>query len=95
MKTVVATLRAQDFPEQAVIGMPAAVVADDVANGFRHAGQSTHQIFDRLGGQIRMGFERLVDVVDVSLMVLAVMDQHGRGVDVRLQRIMGIRQVGK
>ena len=37
-------------------------------------------------------FDRCVKVVDVGLVVLAVVDLHGLGVDVRFQRIVGVRQ---
>ena len=41
--------------------------------------------------QLRLAFERVVHVGDVSLVMLGVMDLHRLRVDVRLERIVGVR----
>ena len=49
------------------------------------------QILDRLRGQIGLVFERVVNVGDVSLVMLGVMDLHRPRVDMRLESIVGVR----
>ena len=70
--------------------MPAAVIAHHSANVFRHRVQITDQILDRLGRQLRLVLERVVDVRDVGLVMLGVMDLHRARIDVRLKRIVGV-----
>ena len=74
-----------------MISVAAAVVAHDGANVFRNGVQIADQIFDRFFFQIGLAFDRLVEVVDVSLVMLGVMDFHRPRIDVRLQRIIRIR----
>ena len=54
------------------------------------------QLLDRLALMIRMILERVVQVVDISRMVLVVMDLHRLGVDVRLEGavVVGQRRQG-
>ena len=46
----------------------------------------------RLAGQVGRGFQRLIEVGDVGVVVLAVMDLHRLLVDVRLQGVGRVRQ---
>ena len=62
------------------------------ANVFRHFVQIGDQLLDRLISQIG-AFERLVQIVDIRLVMLVVMDFHRLGIDVGLQRIERIRQL--
>jgi hypothetical protein len=69
--------------------MAAAVVPHDCANVFRNGIKVTDQVFH--GFLLEIGaFYRLVNVVDVSLVMLGVMDFHCARIDVRLQRIIRI-----
>ena len=86
-----AALGAHDRPEQRMVGVAAAVVAHGGADIFRNLFDVAAQIFDALLGDA-VAFERLVEVVDVRLVMLVVMDLHRLGVDVRLQGIVRIRQ---
>src|SRR5688572_24023485 len=70
-------VRPHDVPEQVVIQITAAVIADSVADAFRQAVQVLHQPFGRLALKVSLTFERLIEIVGVGFVVLAVMDFHG------------------
>jgi hypothetical protein len=74
-----------------VIRVTAAIVPDDRANIFRRRFQITDQVLDGLLFEISFAFERIVQVVDVSLVMLGVMDLHCLRIDVRFQSIVRIR----
>ncbi len=74
-----------------MIRVAAAVVAHDCANVLRHRFQITDQIFHRFLFEIGFAFDRLVDVVDVSLVMLGMMDFHRLRINVRFQSIVGVR----
>jgi hypothetical protein len=42
-----------------------------------------------------MFFQRGIQLVNIGLMVLGVMDSHGLSVDVRLQRLIRVRERGQ
>ena len=90
----IATLaRSHNLPEHAVIRVAATIVADRGPDGFRHGyAVVREQFFDRFILEFRRGFERLVQICDISLMMLAMVNLHGHLVDVRLQRIGSIGQ---
>ena len=75
--------------------MPAAVVPHGCSGGFRHTVQVTHKVLNRLGLQVRVPLQGRVEVSDIRVMVLAVMDLHGLGVDMGRQSIECIRQARK
>jgi hypothetical protein len=52
------------------------------------------QFFDALRRQFRRGFQRLVQIRDVGLMMLSVVDLHRLRVDMGLQRVEGVGQCG-
>ena len=66
--------------------MTAAVVAHDGANVFRNGVETADQIFNRFLFQIGLAFDRVVEISDISLMMLGVVDLHRPRVDVRLER---------
>ncbi len=74
--------------------MAAAVIADGAADGFRYAADAAEQIFERLLVQLGMLVECGVQVGDVSVVMLAVMDLHRARVNVRFERVEGVRQFG-
>ena len=49
------------------------------------------QILDRFLFEFSFAFDRVVHVVDVSLVMLGVMDFHRLRIDVRFQSIVGVR----
>ena len=73
-----------------MISVAAAVVAHNGANVFGNGVQIANQIFHRLFLEIS-AFDRLVEVVNVGLVMLGVMDFHRTRINVRLQRIIRIR----
>ena len=87
-----AGVRAHDFPEEGMVRVTAAVVAHGGANVFGHGVEILDQILDRFRGELGLVFERVVDVGDVSLVMLGVMDFHRPRVDVRLERVVGVRE---
>ena len=69
--------------------MAAAVVPHDCANVFRHGIEVTDQVF--YGFLLEIGaLDRFVQVIDVSLVMLRVVDFHCARIDVRIQRIIRI-----
>ena len=72
--------------------MAAAVVANGRANGLGDLADLREQFLDRKLLQIGMAFESLIEIVDVTPMVLVVMNLHRSRVDVRFQRIEGVRE---
>ena len=73
-----------------MISVAAAVVAHNGANVFGNGVQITNQVFHRF--LLKIGaLDRLVDVIDVGLVMLGVMDFHRTRINVRLQRIIRIR----
>src|SRR6185503_2747112 len=67
-----ALARAHDLPEHRVIHVAATVVPDGRANRLRHRGEVLDQILGTLAGELRMLFERGVQIVDVRRVMLAV-----------------------
>ena len=85
--------RAHHLPEQAVVRVTARVVAQRAANVLGHGVEIADQVFHALAREVVVPFEGGVGLGDVSGVVFAMVNFHGLGVDVRLQRIGGVRQV--
>src|SRR5690606_8932285 len=81
--------------EEAVIHVPAAVVphrgADRLGNGI----EVGDDLLGALAVKPRMGLEGGIEVLRVPGVVLAVMDLHRARVDVRLERVERIAEVGE
>jgi hypothetical protein len=75
-----------------MIDVPAAVVPNGRPDLLRHLLEAPQQILGRELGQLRIRRDRLVQVVDVRLMVLVVMELHRLRIDIRLQGIVGESQ---
>ena len=75
-----------------MIGMTAAVIPHHRANGFRNGVKVLDQILDRFSGEIGMIFKRIINVGDVSLVMLGVMDLHRPRVDMRLEGVVSVGQ---
>jgi len=82
------TARRHQLPEERVVVMPAAVVADRGPNRLRHFGEVSDQRIEGQALQRGLSVQGGVEVGDVGLMVLPVMDPHGLLVNVRLQRVV-------
>lgn len=83
-----------DLPEQAVIGMAAAVVAHGLPQRLRQRFDLGEQIVQR-PLRVLAAFECRIEVVDVGLMVPAVVDLHGLRIDMRLQCRVVVGQWGQ
>src|SRR6266446_2315273 len=88
---VAAGFRAQDLPKEGMIGVSAPVVAHDCTDVVRHSLQIADQVFDGFLFEIAFAFDRVVDVGDVSLVMLGMMDLHRARVDVRFERVVSVR----
>ncbi len=89
-----ATMRLHDLPEHRMVHMPAAVVLDHLADVLRNARQILQQLIGRLLAQLRMLLYRPVQVRHIGLVVLVVVQLHGRFVDGGLKRRVVIGQRG-
>ncbi len=85
----------QQGPEQGVVGVAAAVVADRGPDLLRHAGQVAQQVLDGRVEELGVLVQCCVQLVHVSAVVLVVVDLHGPGVDVGLQGIEAVGKCGK
>src|SRR6266545_503888 len=87
-----AAVRAHHLPEHAVVRVAADVVANGGADVLRNDLDARQDVLDRAA--VPLGaLERLVRVVDVSLVVLVVVDAHRLLVDVRLERVVRVGQI--
>ena len=77
-----------------MVCVAAAVVAYSAAHSFRQGVQVAYQLFDALAGEIVVAFERGVEFGDVGGVMLAVVNFHGLRINVRLQRVMRVGEIG-
>ena len=87
--------RGHELPEEGVVRMAAAVVADGRADRLGNGGEVGDELVHRPGGKLGMILERIVQVVDVRGVVLVVMDFHRAGVDVGLECRESVGKSGK
>ncbi len=78
----------QQFPEQAVVPVTTAIVA----NSLGQFGDAGKQLFQRLALQAFVSIHGLVQVVDIGLMMLVVVEGHRLLVDGRFQGVIGVRE---
>jgi hypothetical protein len=84
-----------DLPEERMVRVPAAVVADRGLLVFGHGvEQRSEQLLDRVAVELG-AFDRLVQVVDVGLVVLPVVDLHRLLADRRLERVVVVGKRGE
>ena len=88
-----AAVGAHPGPEERVVVVAAAVVADGLLLVRRQRVEVLEDLLDRLAVPVR-ALERRVDLVHVGLVMLVVMHAHGRFVDVRLERVVRVGQGG-
>src|SRR5690606_8199235 len=88
-----AAVRAHDLPEEVVVDVPAAVVADGRAGLLGDGVQIAEELLGALALQLGVLLDRRVEVVRVGGVVLAVVNLHRPRVDVRLEGVLGVRQV--
>jgi hypothetical protein len=78
-----------------VVDVSAAIVLHNFAYIFGDGAEVLDKIFWRFFAQLGVFFDGSVEIGDVSLMVLVVMELHGRFVDVGLESGVVIGQRGK
>jgi hypothetical protein len=69
-----------------MVPMAAAVVAHRAADGVRHGSEIADERFERLAFQRGVAGDGLVEIGDVSRVMLVVMDLHRQRVKVRFER---------
>lgn len=74
-----------------MIGMAATLIDYRWTQVFRQLLDAGDQLLHRPVGELR-AFDCRIEVVDVRLVMLGVVDFHGLRIDVRLERIVGVRQ---
>ena len=74
-----------------MVPMTAAVVADRSANRIGNSVQVTQELVDGFCFEFRISGDGLVEVGDIGGVVFAMVDFHGSRVDVRFERVLGIR----
>ena len=70
-----------DLPEHGVVDVAAAVVLHDLADVFGDAGEVLDQLFGGLLAEFGVFVDRAVQIGDVGLVVLVVVELHGRFID--------------
>ena len=78
-----------------MVGVPTAVVAHRAADALRHCVEVAHQFLDRLGLQFGVAGDGLVELGHICVVMFAMVDFHGLRVDVRLQRVVRVREIGE
>src|SRR5690606_37143094 len=90
-----AAVRAHHRPEQRVVGEAAPVVLHGGADVLQDAVDAAQQLLDALRCQLGVLLDGGVEVVGVPTVVLAVVDLHCARIDVRLEGVLGVGQIGQ
>lgn len=72
--------------------MATAIVADGSANILWHSVEIADQLLDGFRFEIRVTLDSLVDIRHIRTVVTVMVNLHRQGIDVRFQRIEGVRQ---
>ncbi len=84
-----------DLPEHGVVDVAAAVVADDGADVLGDAGEVGDELFGGFLAEFGVLLDRAVEVGDVGLVMLVVVELHGRFVDGGLESGVVVGKGGK
>ena len=90
-----ATTGREDIPEEGVVVVPASVVSTAVWISVGKAVETPEDLLGIDGMELGMSLQGLVEVGRIGPMVLLVVDLHGPGVDMGLQGVVGISELGK
>ncbi len=82
----------EEGPEEGVVHVAAAVVADGGADVFGNGGESFDEVFGGFVGEVGLGGDGVVEVGDVGLVVFVVVNLHGGCVDGGFESVEGIRK---
>ncbi len=74
-----------------MVGVPASVVSHRAPYVCRHGVQIADQFFNRFLLEVRLPGDRLIHVRDVGAVMFVVMNFHCLRVNIRFERIFGIR----
>ena len=75
-----------------MIHVTAAVVANGRPDVFGHRVDVAQQVFDALRLQLGIFLERSIEIRHIRVVMFPVMDFHGFGIDMRLERVERIRK---
>src|SRR3989344_6056574 len=89
------TVRRHNPPKQRMVSMASAVIYDILANVLRTFADIPQKLFNIFCLQIREEFQCRVEFINVGLMVFAVVNFHCPRVNVRLKRVVSVRQFRK
>jgi hypothetical protein len=78
-----------------VVRVTSTVVANRGSDGLRNGDDVSQQLLDRPAREIGVPVQRVVEVGHIRLMVLPMVDLHGAGIDVRLERVVRVPEIGK
>lgn len=81
-----------DGPEEAVVVVTAAIVADSGADVFGDAVDVFAEVFDGVGFEVCFAGEGGVQVGDVGVVVAAMVDFHGLLVDMGFESVVSVRE---
>lgn len=76
----------ENFPEERMVPMAAAVVAHRAADGVGHGGEIADERFERLAFQRGIAGDGFVEIVHVSLVMAVVMYLHRQRIKVGFER---------
>ena len=77
-----------------MVGVPTAVITHRGPDILRDAADLAEQIVNAFPRQLWVLVERGVEILHVGCVVLVVMDAHRLFIDVRLERVVVVRQRG-
>ena len=76
-----------------MIGVATTVVAYRATDVLRHGVEVAHQVLDGFALKLSVAGDGVVELGYVGVVMLAVVDLHGSCINVRLQRIVRVREV--
>ncbi|MFM1943105.1 MAG: hypothetical protein RI897_2087 [Verrucomicrobiota bacterium] len=84
----------EELPEERMVPVASAVVADCAADVFRHGGEVTDQGFEGLCFEVGISSDGLVEVSHIGVVMFAMVDFHGHRVDVGFEGFLGVGKCG-
>lgn len=84
-----------EVPEEGMVPMAAAIVADGSADGIGDGSEIGEEGFDGFGFEGGMAGEGFVQVVHIGFVMATMVDFHGGGVDVGFESLFGVGELGK
>ena len=82
--------RGHEIPEKGVVPVSTAIITNGTTDRFGKCRDVADEFLDGFRSQLRSAFEGFVQIRNIGGVVLAVMDFHGAGIDVGLERGGGV-----